>query len=80
MQAWCKIFKKTLGASKHAEFEGLVAEITAQVEDNNNKLTNFTNDKSRELAIKFGLPLSIVNKMGVKSLGSVAALASVLAT
>eukprot|EP00439_Symbiodinium_sp_Y106_P082772 s1048_g22.t1 len=51
-----------------------------EVEDNNNKLTNFTNDKSRELAIKFGLPLSIVNKMGVKSLGSVAALASVLAT
>ena len=76
VQAWCKTFKKTLGASKYAEFEELVGDITAQVDDNSNKLTK---DKSRELAIKFGLPLSVVNKMGVKSLGSVVALASVLA-
>ena len=68
--------QETLGASKYTEFEELVSEITAQIEDNNNKLTK---DKSRELALKFGLPLSIVNKMGVKSLGSAVALASVLA-
>ena len=68
--------QETLGASKYTEFEELVSEITAQIEDNNNKLTK---DKGRELALKFGLPLSIVNKMGVKSLGSVVALASVLA-
>ena len=65
-----------MGAGKYAELEELVGEITAQIEDTNNKLTK---DKSRELAIKFGLPLSIVNKMGVKSLRSVVALASVLA-
>ena len=67
--------QETLGASKYTEFEELVSEITAQIE-NNNKLTK---DKGRELALNFGLPLSIVNKMGVKSLGSVVALASVLA-
>eukprot|EP00439_Symbiodinium_sp_Y106_P029546 s562_g3.t1 len=75
-QSWCKTLKKTMGAGKYAELEELVGEITAQIEDTNNKLTK---DKSRELAIKFGLPLSIVNKMGVKSLRSVVALASVLA-
>ena len=64
--------QETLGASKYTEFEELVSEITAQIEDNNNKLTK---DQSRELALKFGLPL----KMGVKSLGSAVALASVLA-
>ena len=65
-----------MSADKFAEFEELAEEITSQIEDANNKLTK---DKSRELAIKFGLPMSVVNKMGVKSLGSVVALATVLA-
>ena len=76
VQTWCKTFKKTLGATKFAEFEELTEEIASQIDDANNKLTK---DKSRELAIKFGLPMSAVNKMGVKSLASVIALASVLA-
>eukprot|EP00439_Symbiodinium_sp_Y106_P037842 s3203_g4.t1 len=76
VQSWCKTFKKTVSADKFAEFEELAEEITSQIEDANNKLTK---DKSRELAIKFGLPMSVVNKMGVKSLGSVVALATVLA-
>ena len=61
VQSLCKTFKKTLSAAKFAEFEELAEEITAQIEDANNKLTK---DKSRELAIKFGLPMSAVNKMG----------------
>ena len=76
VQSWCKTFKKTLGAAKFAEFEELAEEIASQIDDANNKLTK---DKSRELAIKFGLPMSAVNKMGVKSLAWVIALASVLA-
>eukprot|EP00439_Symbiodinium_sp_Y106_P010418 s2390_g1.t1 len=55
VQTWCKTFKKTLGATKFAEFEELTEEIASQIDDANNKLTK---DKSRELAIKFGLPIA----------------------
>ena len=65
VQTWCKTFKKTLGATK---FEELTEEIATQIDDANNKI--ITKDKRRELAIKFGLPMSAVNKMGVKSVAS----------
>ena len=73
---WIKTFKKTLGAQKFEELQSLTDEIYKMSSD---KASQMSKDRLKELAVKFGIPISIANRMGLKSLSAVMATAAMLA-
>ena len=75
-QAWVKGFKKTLGVQKFEELQALVDEIYKTSSD---KTSQMSKDRLKELAVKFGIPISVANRMGLKSLSAVMATATMLA-
>ena len=75
-QMWIKTFKKTLGAQKFEELQSLTDEVYKMSSD---KAGQMSKDRLKELAVKFGIPISIANRMGLKSLSAVMATATMLA-
>ena len=75
-QARVKTFKKTLGAQKFEELQALIDDIQKLASD---KASDMSKDRLKELAVKFGIPTSIANRMGLKSLSAVMATATMLA-
>ena len=76
VQTWVKTFKKTLGGQKFEELQTLVEEIQKLALD---KASVMSKDRLQELSVKFGIPISIANRMGLKSLSAVMATATMLA-
>ena len=76
VQTWVKTFKKTLGGQKFEVLQTLVEEIQKLALD---KASVMSKDRLKELAVKFGIPISIANRMGLKSLSAVMATATMLA-
>ena len=76
VQTWVKTFKKTLGGQKFEELQALVEEIQQLASD---KASVMSKERLKELAVKFGIPISIANRMGLKSLSAVMATATMLA-
>ena len=75
-QSWLKGFKKTLGNQKFEELQNLAEEIYKTSSD---KASSLSKDRLKELSVKFGTPMSIANRMGIKSLSAVMATATMLA-
>ena len=76
VQTWVKTFKKTLGAQKFEELQTLTEEIQKLASD---KAGIMSKEGLKELAVKFGIPISIANRMGLKSLSAVMATATMSA-
>ena len=76
VQTWVKTFKKTLGGQKFEELQALVDEIQKLASD---KASAMPKERPKELAVKFGIPISIANWMGIKSLSAVMATATMFA-
>ena len=72
VQTWIKTFKKSLGASKFSQLEGLITKVDSLVGDK-----EITKERMQDLALKFGMNPSTVTKLGFKSLSSVIALAMI---
>ena len=76
VQTWVKTFKKTLGAQKFEELQTLTEEIKKLASD---KASIMSKERLKELAVTFGIPISIANRMGLKSLSAVMATATMSA-
>ena len=62
-QSWLKGFKKTLGNQKFEELQNLAEEIYKTSSD---KASSLSKDRLKELSVKFDIPMSIANRMGIK--------------
>ena len=76
VQTWVKTFKKTLGAQEFEELQTLTEEIQKLASD---KASIMSKERLKELAVKFGIPISIANRMGLKSFSAVMAAATMSA-